>query len=78
MAAEQDIYRVVDEAYERGAIEGYRKGREDAANAVADLAGHLESRWVRIDFLNYEDGQRERPDIWIHAAHATGVARGEY
>jgi flagellar biosynthesis/type III secretory pathway protein FliH len=73
-----DLNELVEEAYQRGAIEGYRRGREDAANAIADLSAHMESRWVRIDFLNYEDGQKERPDIWIHAAHATGVARGEY
>jgi hypothetical protein len=73
-----DLNELVEEAYQRGAIEGYRRGREEAANALTNLAGHLESRWVRIDFLNYEDGQRERPDIWIHAAHATGVARGDY
>ena len=73
-----EVNELVDEAYQRGAIEGYRRGREDAANAVADLANHLESRWVRIDWLTYEDGQKERPDIWVHAAYTAGIARGEY
>lgn len=73
-----DINDLVEESYQRGAIEGYRRGREDAATAVSDLAGHLESRWVRIDWLNYEDGQKERPDIWVHGAQAAAVARGDY
>jgi hypothetical protein len=35
------------------------------------------SRYVRLDWLNYEDGQRERPDIWVHAAQASHAARGD-
>lgn len=72
-----EINELVDEAYQRGAIEGYRKGREDAAVALHDLAMRDECRYVRTDWLNYEDGQRERPDRWVSATYAVGVARGE-
>lgn len=72
-----DINDLVEEAYQRGGIEGYRRGREDAAVAVDDLAHRVGSRYVRLDWLNYEDGQRERPDIWVHAAQASHAARGD-
>ena len=72
-----EINDLVDEAYQRGALEGYRRGREDAANAIHDLAMRDESRYVRTDWLTYEDGQRERPDRWISGTHAIGVARGD-
>lgn len=72
-----EVNELVDEAYQRGAIEGYRKGREDAAVALAELSMRDECRYVRTDWLNYEDGQRERPDRWVSATHAVGVARGE-
>jgi hypothetical protein len=72
-----EINDIVDEAYQRGAIEGYRRGREDAANAVHDMAMRDESRYVRTDWLTYEDGQRERPDRWLSATHVIGVARGD-
>lgn len=77
MSPDQEIYNLVDEAYQRGAIEGYRKGREDAANAIHDLAMREESRYVRTDWLTYVDGQRERPDRWISATYALSVARGD-
>ena len=72
-----EINDLVDEAYQRGAIEGYRKGREDAAVAIHDLAMRDECRYVRTDWLTYEDGQKERPDRWLSAMYVIGVARGD-
>ena len=71
-----EINDLVDDAYQRGAIEGYRKGRADAAVALNSLAMRDECRYVRTDWLNYEDGQRERPDRWVSATYAVGVALG--
>lgn len=72
-----EVNDLVDEAYQRGAIDGYRRGREDAAVALHDLAVRNECRFVRTDWLNYEDGQRERPDRWVAATYAISVARGD-
>lgn len=74
---DMDIPSLVEEAYQRGTIEGYRRGREDAANALYDLAHRNECRYVRTDWILYDDGQRQAPDRWLSATHAVGAARGD-
>jgi len=72
-----DVNQLLDEAYQRGAIEGYRRGREDAAIALTDLAHRDECRYVRTDWVLFDDGMPQVPDRWVAATYAVNAARGD-
>lgn len=72
-----DVNQLLDEAYQRGAVEGYRRGREDAAIALTDLAHRDECRYVRTDWVLFDDGMPQVPDRWVAATYAVHAARGD-
>lgn len=69
----------LNEAYWQGEQEGYRKGREAAANALYDLANIAGSRYVKAEWRYMDDGHtKDVLDVWLSAPHAVSIARGEW
>jgi hypothetical protein len=69
----------INEAYWLGQSEGYKKGREAAANSLTDLANLVGSRYVKSEWRYMDDGHTQDVlDIWLSAPHAVSIARGEW
>ena len=69
---DMDMNTVLNEAYEFG----YRKGREDAAAALADIARGADCKFVRTDWP-LDDLLPSFPSRWVAANYAVGAARGD-
>lgn len=74
-----DEANALNDAYWKGQLEGYRQGREAAANALIDLANIVGSRYVKAEWRYMDDGHtKDVLDIWLSAPNAVSIARGEW